>query len=459
MSKNCLLGVSFDELHWKTPNDTDITTSPGISLCDTVIPGATTGAEVRGSKYGGYFQATTEHRVNDAETAGDIPGRTEDFISYYCWAKYASANVTADGRQSFLTSHFDGDNAPAGAVRIFWNIIDVGETYTPSLESKGAGGWDAGFASATNPLDLDYDSQDCWALQVDLSPLPGANAKARIMHYDEGGACPNGAELGAGNGTWHEEITWTASANITAAGVKSNPSLGFWQISGKGTTHLSKNVSSYWVYEATAAADLPDHEDASSNEYETWASYCKADDTISDWTATGTACSGLWRGICDPEEPDATANSYISEVTGDQEIYLGEVADIGAANGNQMASLDGVGLTAIVDVAHGVVDDIGLSYNGTTSWRTGTIGILGDHKCIYAFWDKNPEGDAWVVGDLAGLLAGVRVDAGNTGRCYGLVVHLVGSGGRRPTNDLGACPAVSHVRQGVAIGSANVMQF
>ncbi|GAG50225.1 unnamed protein product, partial [marine sediment metagenome] len=31
-------------------------------------------------------------------------------------------------------------------------------------------------------------------------------------------------------------------------------------------------------------------------------------------------------------------------------------------------------------------------------------------------------------------------DAGNDGRCYGLIVILVGSGGRRPTNDLDACP-------------------
>lgn len=446
MAKNCLGGVSFDELKWKPGQgqDTDFTIGPGIALCDTMTPGPVTSGN-RGSKYGGSFQPITEH-----ENRSDaFITRTLDFISYYAWDNFSSYNVTAAGDQSYLTSHFDGDGAPNGAVRIVWAMaLGPPAVYIPEWQYKSGGTWTTR-GQATNSIPITYSSQDCWALQVDMTNGDAGKCEARVMHYDEEGACPNGAELGAGNGTWHEEIAWTAVLNngdILNAGVLATPSLGFKQVSGKGTSHLTRIESSYWVYEADSAANLPSYEDGSNYDYEVWASYLNADSGATNWAATGGGCSGLWRVLCDPEEPDATTNGYISVTgNGSAEAYMGEVADIGAANGNQMQTLDGVGLVAIIDTDAGggnnYVDDVGLSYNGTTSWKTGTRGLMAAEDTIFAFWDKNPEGDAWVVGDLAGLTAGVRSDAGNDGRCYGLVVCLVGSGGRRPTNDLDACPA------------------
>ena len=138
MAFNCLLGVSFDELHWKAASqDTDFELPPGIPLCDTKVPSAET-AGVRGSRYGGGFQPTAEHecRAEDANRptrgAGDQSGWK--FISYYCWEKTLNRNVTNDGNQSFLTSHPEGDGAPDGAVRICWHISFAGENYKPYLE-------------------------------------------------------------------------------------------------------------------------------------------------------------------------------------------------------------------------------------------------------------------------------------------------------------------------------------
>jgi hypothetical protein len=417
-----------------------------------MIPGATTGATVRGSRYGASFQPIAEHEnVSDAFIT-----RTEDFISYYAWDNFASYNVTNDGHQSYLTSHFDGDGAPDGAVRIAWYVWSVANNYTPTLEIKRSGTW-IGVTPSVVPNDIavDYSSQDCWALQVDLTNGDGGKCAARIMHYDEEGACPNGAEAGAGNGTWHDELggwsTVALNGDILEQGVLATPSLGFKQVSGKGTTHITRIESSYWVYEADSAEALPEYKDGSGNEYEAWATYLKADSDVGGspdfWRHIEAAAvcdgegiqEGLWRVLCDPEEPDATINGGIKcQGNGAENVYLGEVADISAANGGQMVELNGVGLVAITDAYP--PDDLILRYNGTSSPKVGVYNGGWEGGTYFAFWDKNPEGDAWDIGDLAGLTAGFSADAGNDGQCYGLVVILVGSGGRRPTNDLEACP-------------------
>jgi hypothetical protein len=250
--------------------------------------------------------------------------------------------------------------------------------------------------------------------------------------------------------SWHAEIAWTQVATIVAAAIKPTPCLGFKQVGGKGTTNIYMKESCYYVFEADSKANLPaESEDVGGTDYdiEVWASYANNDASVGNWAATGgpAGCAQIWRVLCNPEEPDVTTNGFSSvTASGSNEDYLGDVADIGAANGNEMKKIYGIGVTVMHDSTDQIQKVLLQRGSDTIDVQTPILGGVPSGKTAYYYWEKNPDGFDWDLTDLANLKVGFRCEDGNYSEVYGMVVHVIGAHGRRPTNDLSACPSFAY---------------
>ena len=505
--KNCLLGNSFDEKCWPNDTDSDIAFGVGVALVDNISFGSVSvgnrGSKYGISDVGLLEPDFAAEDANRPTRSWDYIS----YYCWSRWisATTGSSDIDQSYLTSHPDGHDAPIGAVrilwdmAYSSQTLYVVLQV---KTGAFAWTGVG-----IAASHHAFPPTYSSLDLWALQVNLASSPKKarvmhfdatascpnNPDAGASWHEEVGWTAHASIADAsvlatintggnrdGKGDTQMTLAHSSYFVYEADDVDDLPEDALWSDSDEllagalndsqtdmdvddGDTfevgdrikvddevmHITGIVGDTLTvtraYEGSAAAAHADDAPVYVKwfDYECWASYLKADSATGRWTATGNPCAGHWRGLCDPEEPDATVNGYIAVTADGQSAYLGEVADISAADGSQMEELDGVGISAISHLTD-VVDDVGLKHGAVESWKTGTDNGFGvGARVLTAFWDKKPASPspvAWDVGHLAALLAGVRADASSACKCYGIIVNLVGAGGRRPTNDLEACP-------------------
>lgn len=386
-------------------------------------------------------------------------------IRWYWAMRRAKPADTDEDDFTFFFPHYDaGVRLSQGRIRVC--VIDAGvsfqtgyklrvDQYNGAAWVEVAGAVAVGFACGVGGGTMAEQPVYYITLEIDTSGSPDTVA---IFAGDASGM------LNSGNAYFTSDLAYNAV-------VTGTPSIENIYLEGKGGE--TNEIDNYEV----AASDDQDSVDTdrfiyygASTQAHGFTLVPRGDVPGGGWTAANNAagCStDRWRTLDDPWDDEDGVNDYISALADDPDLeqlltcnddyHTGSTPTIYGLHVVAGTSLDsspthlltrdlnGAGPT--LDVDAGVVEGDANNFR-----RYG--------KCQY----QTPDGDPWIhgtgsAGSLDDIQVGVRNSSESVKICNILFVHVWGTNLAQPAN-AGVCPgAVTHIRQGMAIGSANAMGF
>lgn len=381
--------------------------------------------DVNPGSRGGYWFAGGGITSMQNRDAYVTPGVWKDYISYNWLGRIWSVAGGGPGAKcDFITSHYLGNLAPAGNVRLDLVISVAAASYQVQLSCNVGGVWTPwGAISGLYGTILGADPYVWHTLQIEQGV--GPNPRARYLR--------DGVVI----------IPWQINAAIAPAAMSGTLSEGGGTIAktGAATFHGAGNL----VYHDDDIGPISPEPSLPAGD-NIWSLY-PIDDAPgfpSTWEYVGYYCldNQKFRMVDDPEDADNQQNDWIMDplTAGNQDQFFGfptfNAGTVEAVSLTYPTSLMTGGGTP--DPNYDGILDRGL---GTVLTDTGLHmvidGIGGDNVAVWhGVRNYNPAGVAWTRATFNLCKWGIRAVAGRTvnfkTRVHGVIVGVYGNGlGRR----------------------------